>query len=134
MVVRARIFRLDDLDGFVALDGYVWVGLVTFLIGDPVCEIISLDSLLPGSGIGTSLVRRVEEAARVVGCTHLRVVTTNDNTRALRFYQKLGFHLAGLRCSAVDEARRLKPSIPAVGKDGIPIRDEIELDLHLGLS
>jgi len=33
----------------------------------------------------------------------------------------------------VDEARRtLKPELPAVGADGIPIRDELELELLLG--
>lgn len=29
-------------------------------------------------------------------------------------------------------ARRLKPEIPLAGEDGIPIRDEIELELALG--
>jgi hypothetical protein len=40
--------------------------------------------------------------------------------------------MAELRPGAVDEARaRLKPSIPTVGNDGIPIRDEIDLVLEL---
>lgn len=29
--------------------------------------------------------------------------------------------------NAVDKARKLKPEIPLIGNDGIPIRDEIEL-------
>jgi hypothetical protein len=32
----------------------------------------------------------------------------------------------------VEESRRLKPSISLVGENGIPIRDEIELELVLG--
>jgi hypothetical protein len=32
---------------------------------------------------------------------------------------------------AVMRARKLKPEIPLLGNDGIPIRDEIELELLL---
>jgi len=60
------------------------------------------------------------------------VVTTNDNVDALRFYQLRGFRLAGLRPGAVDESReRLKPEIPAAGCHGIPLRDELELEMDL---
>jgi len=31
----------------------------------------------------------------------------------------------------VDEARRIKPQIPLIGLDGIPIHDEIELEMIL---
>ena len=54
-------------------------------------------------------------------------MTTNDNLRALRFYQRRGFRLKELRPGAVNDARRLKPQIPLYGADGIPMRDEIEL-------
>ena len=131
MVVHGRLFRPDDLDGFIALDGTQWVGLITFYIEAIYCEILSLDSLRPGLGIGTALIRTVEKVALQAGCQSLRLVTTNDNTPALRFYQKLGFELVALRRQAVNEARQLKPSIPLLGLDGIPIRDEIELELRL---
>jgi hypothetical protein len=58
-------------------------------------------------------------------------VTTNDNLGALRFYQRRGLRLVALHVGAVAESRRLKPSIPEVGHDGIPIRDELELELEL---
>ncbi len=54
-------------------------------------------------------------------------MTSNDNLRALRFYQRRGFRLKELRPGAVDEARRLKPQIPLGGAEGIPMREEIEL-------
>jgi hypothetical protein len=31
----------------------------------------------------------------------------------------------------VEQGRRIKPSIPLVGENGIPIRDELELELAL---
>ena len=58
----------------------------------------------------------------------LRVTTTNDNLDALRFYQRRGFRIIAVRPGAVDESRRIKPSISAIGEYGIPIRDEIELE------
>jgi hypothetical protein len=32
---------------------------------------------------------------------------------------------------ALEVSRRLKPEIPVTGEDGIPLRDEIELELRL---
>ncbi len=51
--------------------------------------------------------------------------------RALRFYQKRGFVLVAVHRDAVAAARALKPEIPLIGEDGIPIRDELELELAL---
>ena len=73
----------------------------------------------------------VEQTARRASCLTLKLTTTNDNTLALRFYQRLGFHLVALRPAAVIDARRMKPSIPELGLDDIPIRDEIDLELPL---
>jgi ribosomal protein S18 acetylase RimI-like enzyme len=131
MVAHGRIFRPDNLDGFIALDGREWVGLVTFYFEASFCEVLSLDSLRPGTGIGTALIKAAEKAARQAGCHTLKLITTNDNTPALRLYQKLGFELVALRRQAVNESRKVKPSIPEFGLDGIPIRDEIELELRL---
>jgi hypothetical protein len=49
----------------------------------------------------------------------------------LRFYQRRGFRLAELHVGAVDEARRLKPTIPTIGDHGIPLRDELVLERPL---
>jgi GNAT superfamily N-acetyltransferase len=131
MVVRGVVFRVDHLQAIIAVDNDTWIGVAAFYLEPAYCEILSLDSLQPGRGVGTALVRFVEKEARQAGCSTLRLVTTNDNTRALRFYQKLGFELTALRPHAVDVSRRLKPSIPETGDDGIPIRDEIELQINL---
>jgi len=79
-------------------------------------------------GLGTRLLSALEAAVRGMGRTSIRVVTTNDNVDALRFYQRRGFRIAEFRIGAVDRARReLKPAIGSVGEYGIPMRDEIEL-------
>ena len=59
------------------------------------------------------------------------MITTNDNLNALRFYQKRGFVLAALYPNALERSRALKPSIPPIGMNGIPLRDEIELEMAI---
>lgn len=59
------------------------------------------------------------------------MVTTNDNTSALRFYQKMGFCLHKLRVGIVEESRKTKSQISLIGNINIPIRDEIELEMIL---
>ena len=107
------------------------VGLVTYHVEDDACEIVTLDSDLPGQGVATALVRAVRQFARDEGYDRLWVVTTNDNLDALRFYQKRGFKLSALRPNALERSRELKPEIPLVGNDGIPLRDEVELEMKL---
>lgn len=71
--------------------------------------------------------------SRVADCDRIWLVTTNDNLDALRFYQRRGFSLCALRPGAVDDARHtLKPSISRTGAYGIPLRDELELELRPG--
>jgi hypothetical protein len=59
--------------------------------------------------------------------TPLWLVTTNDNLRALRTYQRQGFVLTELRSGEVSRARLLKPAIPLIGQNEIPMRDELVL-------
>jgi N-acetylglutamate synthase-like GNAT family acetyltransferase len=97
------------------------------------CEVLTLHVDEAGRGVGTALVAEVKDIAGRAGCARLWVITTNDNVDALRFYQRRGFRLAALYTGAVDECRtRLKSEIPTVGDHGIPLRDELELDVGAG--
>lgn len=128
VVAHGAVYRPAGLPGFVAEAAGAPVGLLTYHLAGDACEIVTLDSARPGRGIGTALLVAAEEDARRAGCRRLWLITTNDNTHALRFYQKRGFVLAALHRDAVAASRALKPEIPLVGNDGIPIRDEIELE------
>jgi hypothetical protein len=57
---------------------------------------------------------------------------TNDNTTALRFYQRRGFDLVAVHRGAVTRARAELKRTP-LEVDGIPIRPEIELEIELEL-
>ena len=131
MITRGNIYRPEQLDGFVVEDQNEWVGLITFIIKDDECEVTSLDSLREGKGIGTQLIDQAMEVARARQCKRLFLITSNDNLHALGFYQKRGLEIVTVYRGAVNESRKRKPSIPLVGMDGIPLRDEIELEIKL---
>jgi GNAT superfamily N-acetyltransferase len=128
MILRGEEFDLTRVPALVAWHAGRRVGLATVRqdrSGD--VELMSLDSLEEGYGVGSALIEAACDWARSAGAAALRVVTTNDNLRALGLYQRRGFRLVALRSGAVDAARRQKPSIPEVGEDRIPLHDELEL-------
>lgn len=132
IVTRGRIHDTSNLPGFIALGAGQPVGLATFRVDGDRCEMVSLDSLIEGKGVGGGLLDAVIDEASRRGCRRLWLITTNDNLKAVRFYQKRGFELVAIHRNALEETRRLKPSLPERGIDGIPLRDEIELELPLG--
>lgn len=131
VVTRGRLHQADRLPGFAAVQADKLVGLITHRIDGDECEIVTLDSLAQGIGIGSALIATVKDAALGAGCRRLWLITSNDNLNALGFYQKRGFALAALHRNAIEESRRLKPEIPVIGMDGIPLRDELELEMIL---
>ncbi len=94
IVTRGRIFHADRLPGFVALRDGQPCGLVTYRLEDEDCEIISLNSLVEGIGVGSALIAAVREAAVAAGWRRLWLITTNDNTHALRLGQRLAYRAA----------------------------------------
>jgi ribosomal protein S18 acetylase RimI-like enzyme len=107
------------------------VGLLTYYIEGDECEIVTLDSLAEGIGVGSALVDAAKKAATTARCARLWLITTNDNLHAIRFYQKRDFDLVAVHRYAVRRSRKIKPQIPKYGIDGIPLQDEIEMELLL---
>jgi predicted acetyltransferase len=131
VVSRGVIYYPQDLPGFVALNQSEKVGLVTYHITGLSCEIVTINSIQPSLGVGTALIEAVRHMAIKSGCKRLWLITTNDNINALLFYQKRGFVLVAVHRNALELSRKLKPEIPIIGNDGIPLRDEIELEMML---
>jgi GNAT superfamily N-acetyltransferase len=131
MVTRGKIHRADRLPGFIAEEKGRPTGLITYEINGKDCEIITMNSLAQGKGVGSALVDAVRKTVAKAGCRRLWLITTNDNTAALRFWQKRGFRLVAVYRNAIEQSRKIKPEIPLTGNDGIPIRDEIELEMVL---
>jgi GNAT superfamily N-acetyltransferase len=127
--VRHEASRLPCL---VAVDGERWLGVAVYALDGDECELVLLEALERKMGIGTALLEATARIARKSNCRRLWLVTTNDNLDALRFYQRRGMRLVRLWVDATTEARRtLKREIPLIGDYGIPLRDELELELIL---
>lgn len=102
-------------------------GLATYRRLGRDAELVTLDADPVGIGTGAALVEALAAGLRADGCERLWLTTTNDKLSALRFYLRRDFRLVQVRLGAVDDARRLKPSIPTLGEYGIAMRDEFDL-------
>ncbi|NTV36416.1 MAG: GNAT family N-acetyltransferase [Anaerolineaceae bacterium] len=128
IIVHNQEYIPSRLAGFAAFRDDHLAGLATYTINNNECELTSLNSLIHGQGTGKALLDAVRKTAISSGCWRLWLVTTNDNLHALGFYQKCGLRICAIYPGAVDEARKQKPAIPTVAENGLPIRDEIELE------
>jgi ribosomal protein S18 acetylase RimI-like enzyme len=131
VVVHGRKYYPAQLEGYIASYRGRKIGLVTYQIEDQECEIVTLNSLKENCGAGRALVKLVEKDARESGCDNIWLITTNDNLKGIGFYQSIGYQLVSVYTDAVTESRKIKPEIPLIAKNGIPIRDELKFMLKI---
>lgn len=131
IVTRGTSHDTSHADGFISVTDKELTGYVLYYMENKQCEILVLQSCLENQGIGTALVRAVVEAAKNENCQRVWLITTNDNIHAIRYYQRKGFELTSVYINALEEARKLKPSIPLFGSEGIPLKHEFEFSYML---
>lgn len=131
MVSRGVLYQVLDYPGFVAVQDEQPQGVITYRLDGDACEVLIISSASQGQGIGTALINQVLQTAKALGCQRCWLITTNDNIPAIRWYQQRGFTIAAVYVNALHNSRRLKPEIPLLGMDGIPLRDEIEFEIFL---
>ena len=129
IIIRGKIIDGTKLNGFVAVRDNEIIGLITYIIDNNECEIVSLNSFEENKGVATKLINVVKEIAIKEKCSRLKLITTNDNIRGIEFYQKRGFVFANIYINAIENSRKLKPEIPIYAENGLPIRDEIEFEI-----
>jgi len=123
-VAHGVAYEPATLPGFVAEDDGRAVGLLTYHVQAGACEIVTIDAFEERRGVGTALV----EAVRALGHARVWLITTNDNVRAQRFYERTGFRPVAVHEGAVERSRAIKPEIPELAEEGTPIRDELEYE------
>jgi GNAT superfamily N-acetyltransferase len=132
IVSRGVVHEVTDLPCLLAAEGEKWLGVAAYRLVDDECELVLLEAFERQRGIGTALLDAAVDVARRSNSRRLWLVTTNSNLDALRFYQRRGMNLVRVWVDAATEARKkLKPELPLLGDHGIPIRDELELELVL---
>ncbi|HUV88246.1 MAG TPA: GNAT family N-acetyltransferase [Anaerolineae bacterium] len=122
-------YRVDALPAYLACDVDEIVGLASYAREGDAVNLVMLNVLLrwQGRGVGRELVAAVNELARAEGAKRVIVATSNDDLLALGFYQQLGFTITEVLVGKLVEHHG---AIEA-GLAGIPVRDEIHLELRL---
>jgi len=129
VVSLGRVHDPFALLGLVAMEGGLVCGVITYAVDDDEMEVVTLASTGTHKGTGRVLMDAAFTQARGDGLARVWLITTNDNLRAIGFYQIIGMTIAAVRPGAITEARKtLKPEIPLTGLHGIAIRDEIEFE------
>jgi GNAT superfamily N-acetyltransferase len=125
----------STLPGFVADDGLptggMPLGYLTYIVDRDQCEVLTINALVEGTGVGRALMDAARTAAVNAGCRRLWLMTTNENIRAIAFYQRWGMDLAALHRNFADTVRAAKPGVDTSGRDGIPFRHALEFELLL---
>jgi ribosomal protein S18 acetylase RimI-like enzyme len=121
----------DFTGGFIAEITGQNVGFITYTISGVELEITNLISLKENMGIGSALVKTMIDLAKKQSIKRICLTTTNDNLNGIGFWQKRGFKLIKVYPNAMEYTRKLKPAIPLIGENGIPLRDELELEMIL---
>lgn len=119
------------LPGFICKDKNKIIGLMTYNIENNECEIVTLNSERRNKGLGTMLINKVIETAKGKKCKRVWLITTNDNTNSIKYYQKRGFEWVGFYKNAMIKSRKIKPEIPQLGNNKIPIKHELEFEYIL---
>ena len=131
-VSRGKVQKVDDFTGgFVAETGGQNFGFVTYTITGPEVEITGIVSLTEKNGVGSALVKAVIDLAKKQKLKKVCLVTTNDNLNGIGFWQKRGFKLVKVYPGSMEYVRKIKPAVPLIGENGIPLRDELELEMIL---
>ena len=112
MVIRGKKIDLKEVDGLIAYDGEAVVGIITYIIYSNIIEIISLNSFKEKNGVGTFLIQRLKEKSIRENICKIKVITTNDNINAIKFYQKRDFVISNIYVDSMKKAREIKPNIP----------------------
>ena len=131
LMLRGKIVHPKDGEALAAYHDGRLAGVATWRLEGPVIYLATLNNITEQRGVGVALLDAVIELGRDKGSALLRVLITNDNLNALGFYQRRGFRIVAVYPGAIDTIRTLIPSIPTMGANRIPIRDEIELEIAL---
>ena len=117
------------LPGLVAQEepGGARLGALTYRADERGLEVVTLNSLAEGRGIGTALLAGARQRARQDG-QRLWLTTGNDNVRAIGFYQRRGMDMVALHRDFADEVRKVKPWLPVPPGGEITFRHAIELE------
>ena len=118
-------FMVAELPAYVAKVENNIIGFVSFTEANEAIIVVALgvSPQYQSSGVGRSLIEKVEAEAKKLLKKRLLVSTSHDDLPALAFYQSLGFQIYEVKPNIIAEKHgRL---LEGIGR--LPIRDELRL-------
>jgi ribosomal protein S18 acetylase RimI-like enzyme len=94
----------------VAEENGAFLGGVTYRMAQGECEVVTLNSLDENRGVGTALLGAVKAVADERG-RRLWLITTDDNPRAIGFYERRGMSRRAVHKDFVEVVRAHKPGV-----------------------
>jgi ribosomal protein S18 acetylase RimI-like enzyme len=132
LVIGGKAYRTEEMTLRAAfLDDGSLAGVAFYRLSGMVALLGAIIVDVEGKGVGTALFDTVVADARMARLKKLRAITTNDNFRAMHFFQKRGMRLMSLFPGGVDAFRAFKPGLIEMGHGGLPCRDILELEMDL---
>jgi ribosomal protein S18 acetylase RimI-like enzyme len=125
-------YCVPELPGYIATLDRTIIGFISITHTREEVLIVAL-GVLPeyqSSGVGRTLVKKVESEAKRTKKRSLLVSTSNDDLPALAFYQSIGFQIYEVRPNVI--AEKHGKIITGIGK--LPVRDELRLQKPLRWS
>ena len=102
MVTRGKIHHVNKLPGYVVIVENEIKGLISYNIIDHECEIVIIYSQIKNIGIGTGFLDLVIKSAKQEKCKRIWLISTNDNTPAIKFFQKRNFEWVNFYKNSVE--------------------------------
>jgi ribosomal protein S18 acetylase RimI-like enzyme len=123
------LYDVVQLSTFVAEVEGELAGFLSYSVENERMNLVMLNVLpeYQGRGVGRALLEAAVELARGDGLERVVVATSNDDLPALGLYQRRGFVISEVVPGRILEHHGGEE----VGFAGIPIRDEIRLELSL---
>jgi ribosomal protein S18 acetylase RimI-like enzyme len=122
-------YRIDMLPAYVACDEDDIVGVASYAREGDATNLVMLN-VLPqwqGRGAARDLIAAVADMTRAEGAKRVILSTSNDDLPALGLYQRLGFVITRVLVGNILEHH----GGVELGFAGIPVRDEIQMELRL---
>jgi GNAT superfamily N-acetyltransferase len=125
-----RTYDVLALPAFVALQDGQLAGVLSYGLEEDRLTIVMLNvhPEYQGRHVARALLSMAEKEGHAQGVARLVVTTSNDDLPALYLYQRRGFVIAAVKPGAILAHHGHEEA----GFAGIPVRDAIQLEKHLG--
>lgn len=128
VVTSVRAYEHPErLDGVVAeVDGEP-IGAATFHVDGHEWEVVTVNAVRSGVGVGRALLTDVRHRAEEAGASRVWLITTDTNSGAVGFYEHLGMTRVRAHRRFIDVVRAVKPDV-----DAGAFCDAIEFEWRIG--